>query len=81
MELKIAAIKNYYFRKRYKCLNLLKKEKLKVHFCFQKRNGGDMDTEEIALLFIIDQMIVFLKDEKVNIRLDFELFDVFVDFT
>lgn len=38
-------------RQNYQCLNLLKKEKLKVHFCFQKHDGGDMDTEEIALLY------------------------------
>lgn len=51
MEFEIAAIKKGLLQKRYQCLNLLKKEKLKGHFCFQKRNGGDMDTEEIALLF------------------------------
>lgn len=33
----------------YQCLTLLKKKIIKVHFCFQKQDGRDMDTETNAL--------------------------------
>lgn len=34
----------------------------------------------ILEVFVIDQMIIFEKDEKVNIRLNSDLFDFIVDF-
>lgn len=33
----------------YQRLTLLKKKIIKVHFCFQKRDGREMDTEKISL--------------------------------
>lgn len=33
----------------YQCLTLLKKKIIKVHFCFQKQDGRDMNTERNAL--------------------------------
>lgn len=45
----ISAIKSSSPKKKLSVNNLA--QKIKVHFCFQKRDGGDMDTEEIALLY------------------------------
>lgn len=43
-----------------------------------------MNTEKMLCLilevFVIDQMIIFEKDEKVNIRLNSDIFEFFVDF-
>lgn len=65
-------------------LNLAQKKIIKVHFCFQKQDGRDMNTEKMLCLilevFVIDQMIIFEKDEKVNIRLNSDIFEFFVDF-
>lgn len=48
----ISAIKSSSPKKKLSVINLAQKiKKIKVHFCFQKRDGGDMDTEEIALLY------------------------------